>query len=273
MQPSPSEVKRVAQRSGLDVAQPPSLKAEVVLAPLLAVRADLMVVAAYGLILPPRVLAAFPLGCLNIHASMLPRWRGAAPIQRALLARDSESGISIMQMDSGLDTGPVALAESIAIADDETAGSLHDRLAILGGALIVRALEKAAGGALQLTPQDDTRATYAPKIGRTEAAIHWSQASEYIDRQVRAFNPVPGAHARLNGEPVKIWRAVSVSRSSNPVSGSVLAADADGIRIACGGGGALAVTELQRAGGKRLAAGDFLRGHPIIPGSRFEDGE
>jgi len=267
-----SDVKRTACEHGLEIAQPQSLKTPELLAALLAVRADLIVVAAYGLILPPNVLEVFRHGCVNIHASLLPRWRGAAPIQRALLAGDTHSGISIMQMDAGLDTGPIILASAIALASDETAGSLHDRLARLGGELIVIALEQTRCGALQATPQDDTLATYAPKIGRAEAAIHWSDTAVVIDRQVRAFNPVPGAHARFNGELLKIWRAVSDCGSVSRLPGSVIAVSAEGIQAACGGAGAITIRELQRAGGRRLSAGDFLRGHSIAVGSMLEDG-
>ncbi len=272
LQPAPSEVKRTALAQGLPVFQPPSLKAPEPLETLRAVHAEVMIVAAYGLILPRDVLEAFPRGCINIHASLLPRWRGAAPIQRALLAGDAESGISIMQMEAGLDTGPVLTAEAIPITADETAGTLHDRLAELGGRMIVEALRKLAEGRLVPTPQDDTLATYAPKIGRAEAAIAWTNSAVSIERQVRAFDPVPGAHARFNGEPLKIWRASGIESHANVPAGTVLAASAGGIDIACGSHGALRIVELQRAGGKRLAAVDFLRGHPLPVGGRLDNG-
>jgi methionyl-tRNA formyltransferase len=272
LQPAPSDVKLAALSRGLAVYQPASLKPPEALETLRAAEADVMVVAAYGLILPLDVLQAFPRGCINIHASLLPRWRGAAPIQRALLAGDRQTGISIMRMDAGLDTGAVLTEAAIAIAPDETAGTLHDRLAELGGRMIVDSLERMASGRLVPTPQDDTLATYAPKIGRAEAAIAWTDPAVVIERQVRAFDPVPGAHARFNGSPLKIWRASKVEGGAGASPGTVLSATAEGVDVACGGAGALRIRELQRAGGKRLVALDFLRGHPIAAGSRFENG-
>jgi methionyl-tRNA formyltransferase len=272
LQPTPGEVKRAALARRLPVFQPLSLKPLEPLETLVAARADLMVVAAYGLILPRHVLAAFAGGCINIHASLLPRWRGAAPIQRALLAGDPRTGISIMQMDAGLDTGPVLAAEAIPIAPQETAGTLHDRLAELGGRMIVEALDLWATGGLMATPQDDTCATHAPKIGRAEAAIAWTDPAAAIERQVRAFDPVPGAHARLDGEPIKLWKASRIGAGAGAQPGTVLSAGAPGIDVACGSDGALRIAELQRAGGKRLAAVDFLRGHPVAAGRRFDNG-
>jgi methionyl-tRNA formyltransferase len=231
-----------------------------------------MVVAAYGLILPLDVLNAFPNGCINIHASLLPRWRGAAPIQRALLAGDAQTGISIMRMDAGLDTGPVLTAAPITIAPDDTAGTLHARLAELGARMIVDCLRKLADGPVHPTPQDDTLATVAPKIGRAEAAVGWTNPAALIERQVRAFDPVPGAHARFNGSAIKIWRASVVESSHDGSPGTVLSATRAGVDVACGGGSALRIRELQRAGGKRLEALDFLRGHAIAAGDRFENG-
>lgn len=272
LQSAPSDVKLAALARGLVVYQPRSLKSPEALETLRAACADVMVVAAYGLILPLDVLRAFPKGCINIHASLLPRWRGAAPIQRALLAGDAQTGISIMRMDAGLDTGAVLTAAPIAIACDDTAGTLHDRLAELGGRMIVESLGKLADGRLGATPQDDTLATYAPKIGRAEAAVAWTDPAVVIERQVRAFDPVPGAHARFNGSPIKIWRASAVGGSADASPGTVLSATTEGVDVACGSAGALRIRELQRAGGRRLAVVDFLRGHPIAAGTRFESG-
>jgi len=272
LQPAPSDVKRAALGRGLALYQPQSLKPPGALETLRAIDADVMVVAAYGLILPLDVLKAFPNGCINIHASLLPRWRGAAPIQRALLAGDAQTGISIMRMDAGLDTGAVLTAAPIAIAPDDTAGTLHDRLAELGGRMIVDCLGKLADGPLEATPQDDNLATYAPKIGRAEAAIAWTNPAVVIERQVRAFDPFPGAHARFNGSPIKIWRASAVEGGIDAIPGTVLSATREGVEVACGGNSMLRIRELQRAGGRRLAALDFLRGHAIAAGDRIENG-
>lgn len=272
LQSARSDVKRTALERGLALYQPQSLKSPEALETLRAADADVMVVAAYGLILPLDVLNAFPNGCINIHASLLPRWRGAAPIQRALLAGDAQTGISIMRMDAGLDTGAVLTAVPIAIAPDDTAGTLHDRLAELGARTIVDSLGKLVGGQLQPTPQDDTLATYAPKIGRAEAAVAWTNPAVVIERQVRAFDPVPGAHARFNGSPIKIWRASAVEGSVDASPGTVLSATREGVDVACGGNSTLRIRDLQRAGGKRLAALDFLRGHAIAAGDRIENG-
>ena len=263
----PGAVKALAQQRGLEVFQPASLKDEATRERLRALGADLMVVAAYGLILPEPVLALARLGAINIHASLLPRWRGAAPIQRAILAGDERSGISIMQMERGLDTGPVLLAESVPIAADDTGGSLHDKLAALGARLIVRALDGLARGELRAAPQSEARASYAAKIGKAEADIDWRDDAAAIERKVRAFNPQPGAAARARGAGLKIWRAAAVVAQGAP--GTVLAAGPAGIVIACGSG-ALQVQELQRAGGKRLAAAQFLAGFALAPGERLE---
>ncbi|WP_153114862.1 methionyl-tRNA formyltransferase [Rhodocyclus tenuis] len=260
----PSPVKAVALAAGIEVFQPQTLKDPGAQARLREIGADLMVVAAYGLILPPPVLDTPRLGCINIHASLLPRWRGAAPIQRALLAGDNETGISIMQMEAGLDTGPVLLGESLLIAADETTGSLHDRLAALGGRLIVEAL---AALPLAAKAQPEQGVTYAAKIGKSEAAIDWSLPALEIERQVRAFNPAPGAVFTLDGAPVKVWRA-RAQDVSGAAPGTVLAADREGILVACGGG-ALLLLELQKAGGKRLGAAQFLAGTPVSVGAQL----
>ena len=262
-----SEVGRLAGQARLPLLQPQTLKDAQIQARLRAVGAQAMVVAAYGLILPRVVLEMFPLGCFNIHASLLPRWRGAAPIQRAILAGDNDTGISIMRMEEGLDTGPVYLMKSIPIAAEDTAGTLHDKLAVLGARCIAEALPAIADGTLEAMPQSESGVTYAPKISKEEAAIDWRLAAVDIDRTVRAFNPFPGAHSMLRGEPMKLWRAAVVS-GSPAVPGTILRADAQGIVVACGNG-TLCATELQRAGGRRLAAADFLHGVSLAAGERL----
>ena len=265
---NPSPVKRLAEAHRIPVAQPVTLKDPAVQDTLRAVGADLMVVAAYGLLLPQAVLDIPHLGALNIHASLLPRWRGAAPIQRALLAGDSETGACIMQMDSGLDTGPLLLCESVPIRDEDTAQSLHDRLAELGARLLLQALEGLARGALSARPQPDAGVTYAAKIDRAEARLDWTLPAADLWRRVRAFNPYPGAASRLGEVEVKIWRATPDAASGTP--GEVLEAGARGIVVACGEA-SLRVEELQRSGGRRLSSGEFLRGHPVAPGEHFRN--
>jgi methionyl-tRNA formyltransferase len=229
------------------------------------------VVAAYGLILPPWTLAAPRLGCLNIHASLLPRWRGAAPIHRAIEAGDAETGVTIMQMDEGLDTGDMLLAERLPIAADETTGTLHDKLAALGGRLVVEALELAACGGLQPTPQPAAGVTYAHKIDKAEAAIAWSQPADTIERRIRAFDPFPGAATVMQGETIKVWRARALMQGRGSVPpGTVVTLDEHGIGVACGEG-RLEITHLQRAGGKRLDAAQFLRGFQLEAGARLAD--
>lgn len=270
---APSAVKGAAERHGIPVLQPLTLKDAGTQARLRDARADVLVVVAYGLILPQAVLDLPRYGAINIHASLLPRWRGAAPIQRALLAGDPESGVSIMQMDAGLDTGPVLLREAVDIVPDETGGTLHDKLASLGARLIVTALEGLSAGAARATPQPADGATYAPKIGKAEARIDWTRPAVEIERQVRAFNPFPGALARLRADDIKVWRSTLVSGApAAPAVGSpgaILRVDDAGIEVACGVG-ALRLTELQRAGGKRLSADAFLRGCAVAPGESFE---
>ncbi len=262
-----SAVKQLALRHGLEVAQPQTLRNEEAVAQLRSTAAQALVVAAYGLILPPSVLDLFPAGCINIHASLLPRWRGAAPIQRAILAGDRETGISIMRMEQGLDTGPVYLARTIPILADDSAGSLHDRLAALGAHCIVEALPQIEQGALRPVPQPTEGVTYAHKITKTEAAIDWQRDAQDVDRQVRAFNPFPGAFSLLGKETVKIWRGFAGVRGQG-TPGEILACHPGGIDVACGGG-VLTITELQRAGGRRLSAAEFLRGLSPAPGERF----
>ncbi len=264
LKPQASAVKQLALSKQLAVAQPATLKDDVVIAQLAAVGADAMVVAAYGLILPESVLRLPRLGCLNIHASLLPRWRGAAPIQRAILAGDRETGVTIMQMDAGLDTGAMLLEQAIPIADDDNAQTLHDKLAALGAQLIVRVLHEQPAA----VAQDHARASYATKITKAEARIDWNRPAAELARAIRAYNPMPGAYTTWQGQPLKLWRAEPVSAAS-AVPGTVLLADADGIVVATGDG-ALRLLELQRAGGKRLAAASFLTGAALQPGERLD---
>ncbi|MCX7673136.1 MAG: methionyl-tRNA formyltransferase [Thiobacillaceae bacterium] len=266
MQPRPSAVKRLALELGLPLHQPATLASEEARRPIAAAAAEVMVVAAYGLILPPAVLALPRLGCVNIHASLLPRWRGAAPIQRAILAGDAETGITLMQMDAGLDTGPILAMARIPIAADDTAGSLQARLAELGAQEIVRLLPRLAAGEVQAVPQDDARAVYAAKIGKAEARIDWGRPAAEIERQVRAFDPVPGAWTTWRGEGLKLWRARIETGAGVP--GEVLAVDRGGLQVACGEG-ALRILELQPAGGRRMTAAEFAAGHRLAPGERL----
>ena len=265
---TPSPVKRAAEERGIAVLQPPTLKDAATQARLRELAPELMIVAAYGLILPQAALEIPRLGAINIHASLLPRWRGAAPVQRALLAGDERSGICIMQMDAGLDTGPVLLREAVPILPEDTAGTLEDKLAALGATLVLTALDRLAQGTLRAEPQPTEGVTYAAKLEKHEARIDWRQEAAALDRQVRAFNPLPGAAARVRGTEVKVWRA-SVVVGPRGAPGTVLAAGAGGVVVASGDG-ALRLIELQRAGGKRLAAAAFVRGFPLRPGDRFE---
>jgi methionyl-tRNA formyltransferase len=236
-------------------------------AALQAAQADAMVVAAYGLILPQWVLDTPVQGCFNIHASLLPRWRGAAPIQRAIEAGDDESAVTIMQMDAGLDTGAMLLAHSLPILETDTAGSLQERMAVLGGRLIVLTLEIAAQGRLKPVPQALEGVTYASKIEKHEAQIDWARSAEQITRKIRAFNPAPGASTTLGGESLKIWMAVPVPGTLPPgvPPGEILALDEHGMAVAAKGSIVL-ITELQRSGAKRMSVADFLRGFPARVG-------
>jgi methionyl-tRNA formyltransferase len=259
----PSAVKVRAHAHRLSLAQPASLQESGIQAQLRAVGADAMIVAAYGLILPAAVLAIPPRGCINIHASLLPRWRGAAPIQRALLAGDSETGITIMQMDEGLDTGAILLQEGVPIGDDDTAQVLHDKLAQLGAQVLVRALHESVPPRVQ----DPALATYAAKISKSEAVIDWSLSAIDICRRIRAFNPAPGAATTWNGATLKVWRASAVTHATS-APGTVMRADADGLVVAAGAG-AVKITELQKAGAKRLTIAAFLGGSALAPGARL----
>lgn len=277
-----SAVKQFALDHRIALAQPRSLRldgkypddaaaAHAAIQAAVEAGAQAMVVAAYGLILPQWVLDAPPLGCFNIHASLLPRWRGAAPIHRAIQAGDPETGVTIMQMDAGLDTGDMLLVETCPIEASDTTATLHDKLAPLGGQLMVAALQLAASGGLAPVPQPDEGVTYAHKIEKAEAAVDWTQPVAVIDRHIRAMTPFPGATAQLGSDIIKLWHAEidSCSRPPDMRCGHILSANADGVRVA-GGDGVLVLTELQRAGGKRLAAADFLRGFSLAPGMLFE---
>jgi methionyl-tRNA formyltransferase len=258
-----SSVKKVALAHGIPVSQPERLKDPATHEPLraaCAAGAELMVVAAYGLILPQAVLDVPPRGCINIHASLLPRWRGAAPIQRAIEAGDAQTGITIMHMEAGLDTGPMLLSRAISIDPQDSTGSLHDRLARLGGELVVEALARLD----ELVPvvQPEAGVTYASKILKAEAQLDWNQAADVLARKVRAFDPFPGAVVTLAGEPVKAWRGTTEAGSGRP--GQVLAADSSGIVVACGEG-VLRITELQKPGSRRVGVADFLNGSSLRP--------
>jgi len=265
---SPSAVKTLALSRALNVVQPPNLRDPANRTLLTAHAVDVLVVAAYGLILPAPLLSWPRHGCINVHASLLPRWRGAAPIPRALLEGDTETGVSIMQMDAGLDTGALIATQVVPIEARETAGTLADKLAAAGGVSIVAALSALKrGGRLDAWPQEATGVTYAPKIERRETLIDWGGSAAVIDRQIRAFDPAPGASTLLGGALIKIWRAQPADgRFGSP--GSVVRTSDAGIVVACGDG-ALIVLELQRAGGKRLSAAAFLAGRPLTDGSRF----
>ncbi|MBU3739636.1 MAG: methionyl-tRNA formyltransferase [Rhodoferax sp.] len=283
LQPSP--VKQEALAHGLPLAQPRSLRldgawadeARAARQALQQARPDALVVAAYGLLLPPWALELPRLGCLNIHASLLPRWRGAAPIHRAVQAGDAVSGVTIMQMDEGLDTGAMLLTQTEPLQPDDTTGRLHDRLARVGADLIVQALALAEAGTLRPVPQPDQGVCYAAKIGKDEARIDWQDPASTIARRVRALNPAPGANAVWGDEAIKVWqaqaRAALPSQAADAgrapaLPGQVLAAGPAGVEVQAGDG-VVVLTELQRAGSRRMAAADFLRGFPLPAGGRF----
>ncbi len=267
MQLTPSPVKMLALSRGIPVEQPVSLRNEEAQAMLRAYYLDVLVVVAYGLILPQAVLELPRAGCLNIHASLLPRWRGAAPIHRAIEAGDADTGVCVMQMDAGLDTGGVVDEARLPILPMETTVQLHDRLAALGAERIVAVLQKlAAGDALVAQAQPEVGVTYAHKLEKAEARLDISAPAALLDRKIRAFNPFPGAVLQAGEQPIKIWQASIVQDKGLP--GQVLAADAAGVVVACGEG-ALRLEVLQAPGGKRLPAADFLRGHPLPVGTRL----
>ena len=257
-----SPVKRLASELAIEVLQPVTLRDVEIQEQLRLAAADAIIVAAYGLILPQAVLDLPRFGCINIHASLLPRWRGAAPIQRAILAGDTHTGVCIMQMDAGLDSGPVLLSGTQPIAEDDTASTLHDRLAAQGACLIVDVLARLP---IVAQPQAESGITYASKIGKGEAALDWRLPAVHLERQVRAFDPFPGASCVVDGKPLKVWRARVMAGSGSP--GSILAVGKKGIVVACGSE-ALCLTEVQKAGGRRLSAAQFLAGNSVAAGSR-----
>ena len=267
MKLTPSPVKTLALQHNLPVWQPENLKDTAVQQQLRDLQADVMVVAAYGLLLPAAVLSIPEHGCLNIHASLLPRWRGAAPIQRAIEAGDVESGVCIMQMDVGLDTGDVLLSRNTPITDDTTAAQLHDALAVIGAEAIVEALAKLPE--LIAVPQPEAGVTYAQKLSKADAEIDWALGAKQIHNKIRALNPVPGAWSSLNGQVIKVWASSVVEMSSTAVEGSIVVADKQGIAVQTGEGVVL-ITELQASGSKRMAAAAFVAGHADLLGQKFE---
>jgi methionyl-tRNA formyltransferase len=267
----PSAVKSLALAHALPVFQPARLRDPADQRPLAALRPDLLIVAAYGLILPPSVLQIPRLGCVNVHASLLPRWRGAAPVERAIEAGDTRTGITIMQMDEGLDTGAVLHTLDCPILATDTGGSLLERLGILGARALLEALEQISGGTAHALAQDDARATYAAKLSREQAWLDWSLDASVLARRVRAFNPANVCHTRIGAEVLRVWMAEPVEHlAAGTVPGTVLAADRNGIRVACGSG-ALALTQLQLSGGKPMGAADLLNGRASLfaPGARL----
>lgn len=258
-----SPVKDCALRHGIPVEQPLTLRDHSAREKLAGYQPDVMVVVAYGLILPPAVLGTPRLACINIHASLLPRWRGAAPIQRALLAGDRQTGVAIMQMEAGLDTGPVFNERVIDIGPSDTAGALHDQLAALGADALLEVLEGLIAGTLQPRPQSEVGVTYARKIAKEEAVIDWSKPALEIDRLVRAFNPVPGAETSWRGQQLKVWQAEPALLDGDALPGTVVSADGDGIVVATGSG-ALKLARIQLAGRKATSAADFLNAHRVV---------
>ena len=266
MKVQPSAVAQEAIKRGIRVLEPSTLKAPDIQAELTDLRAEVFVVAAYGLLLPQTVLDIPRKGCLNIHGSLLPRWRGAAPVQRAIEAGDKETGICIMQMEAGLDTGPVLLEKRIAIVPDETSATLFEKLTVLGASAIVEVLTQI--DQLQPVPQPTEGVTYAKKILKDEARIVWSQPATVLERRIRAFDPFPGCETTLDSMKLKIWRADPAENAPNAAPGLVFDVNEEGAHVQTGQG-ALILKTVQQPGGKRLPIGQFLRGHPIPVGSQF----
>ena len=267
---TPCACKAYATQRGLtNIISPEKVNAPEVLDQIEALRPDVIVVVAFGQFLGRRLLSIPPRGCINGHFSLLPNYRGAAPVQAAIAAGDEVTGVTIMQMDIGLDTGDMCVLERLPIAHDDTTGSLHDKLATLGGRLIVEALEMSACGGLHRTPQPAEGVTYAHKIEKAESAMDWRLSATVLDRRLRAFTPFPGGSTQLGEETIKLWAAVPEPFDGSAQPGQVLAADAQGVLVACGEG-ALRLTQLQRAGGKKLAAADFLRGFELPVGSQLQ---
>lgn len=268
---TPSAVKLLAEEHRLPLFQPPSLKTLPEQQQLTSHDADLMVVVAYGLILPQAVLDIPRLGCINVHGSLLPRWRGAAPIQRAIEAGDSRTGVTIMQMDAGLDTGAIVSTASCEIAADETSGSLYQKLADMGGPALLSALNKIESGVAVATQQDDQQSTYAQKIDKSEALIDWSQSAATVARKIRAFNPFPATYTRLEGSRIKVWVAQGAGQVTTDSPGTIVNANADGLLVQCAGS-QLLITEIQLAGKSRMPVSEILksRAQLFAPGKRFD---
>ena len=269
-----SLVKQRATAAGIEIHQPASMRLGAAADLLAALRPDVMVVAAYGFLLPAPILAMPRLGCINVHASVLPRWRGAAPVHHAILAGDRNTGVSIMRMDTGLDTGPILATRACPIAPTDTTGSLTDRLAELGGAALVDTLDALETGTAEARPQDNASATLAPRLSKSQAPIDWTRTATEIERTVRAFDPWPVAHTYVAGETVpafRIWRAEPVDGDSTQAPGTVLRCDETGLVVATAGG-AVRITELQLPGGRRMSTAEFVRGHRFAPGTLLGPG-
>jgi methionyl-tRNA formyltransferase len=265
-----SPVKQLALSHNMAIYQPATLKSAEAELTLRELAPEIMIVVAYGLILPQTILDIPRHGCLNIHASLLPRWRGAAPIQRAIEAGDDESGVTIMQMDAGLDTGDMLLTQHCSITDTDTAQSLHDKLAMLGAEAIVKTLDQLQSGQLQPIQQNEAQASYAAKLSKAEAVIDWAQSASNIQRKIRAFNPWPVAVCQWQGKRLRLWNAISGNtEAKDQPPGTIISASTDGIEVQTGEGTVL-ITELQAEGGKTLLAREFLNGNPLSPGQTFE---